>query len=496
VTSIKFGTSGWRAVISDEFTFENVRLVTQAIADYVNSKFPSPALRTGKKQSSPRLRPLSGRLRSSGQAKSVIVGYDTRFLSREFAQEAAKVLSSNGIKVLLPERDLPTPVISYEMIKKDCACGMNFTASHNPPQYNGIKFSSETGGPATPDITERIEKNIIRLQKKRKTIPSKGCRRLIERCNPHRDYLRHIERLIDFNAIKRARLRIAVDCLYGTSREYLDFLLKKHGLKPIVIRDYLNPSFDGRRPEPAPENITELISIVKGQRLNLGLATDGDADRFGIIDSDGTYITPNQVITLLFHHLLKTRKSKRKMVARTIATTHMIDAIAGRHNIEVVETPVGFKYFVDMLNDGRCIIAGEESGGLSISGHTPEKDGILACLLIAEMVAVNRKSIRRILSSIHRTYGWIYSDRVNLALPQKKKKILVERLKSKKLKSFAGLKIIRRDLRDGCKLYLEDGSWILFRPSGTEPIVRSYFESKSKRVLKKLLRAGKRISRF
>lgn len=495
---IRFGTSGWRAVISEDFTFDNVRLVAQAIANYINKlkTHPPPPLClaaailkvVGDSPPKPRL--------WRTKLKTVVVGYDTRFLSEEFAKETAKVLSANGIRVLLSNRDVPTPVISYHIIKNRCLGGINFTASHNPPQYNGIKFSPASGGPAPLNVTRAIEKNIAKLRR-RMPISYKAREGLIDIFDPRPAYLTQIEKIIDIKAIKKARLKVALDCLYGTSRGYLDYLLKGQNCTLEVLHDYLNPYFDGKRPEPAPENITELISLVKKKRLHLGLATDGDGDRFGIVDSDASYITPNQVITLLFHHLLKTRETPRKkVVARTIATTHMIDAIAERHGIEVVETPVGFKYFVDILNRGDCVIAGEESGGLSISGHLPEKDGILACLLITEMVAINRKPIRDILKVLYRTYGRFYSERIDLALPKERKKRLIERLKSSSLKEFAHLKILKRDLRDGVKLYLEDGNWVLFRPSGTEPIVRSYYESKSKKVLSELIKTGKEISRF
>jgi phosphoglucomutase len=470
MAEIRFGTSGWRAIISEDFTFENVRLVTQAISDFI-------------KQTN----------KPTNQRATIVVGYDTRFLSKEFAKEAAGVLSSNGIKALLSDRDVPTPVISYHIIKERCAGGINFTASHNPPQYNGIKFSPKTGGPAEPEVTKIIEKNIARLKNKT-PLSYRTDEKLIKIFNPQPPYIKQIEKFIDFKAIKRAGLKIALDCLYGTSRDYLDYLLKKHGCKPEALHNYLNPYFDGKRPEPAPENIPELISLVKRKRFELGLATDGDADRFGIIDSDGTYITPNQVIVLLFSHLLNTRKdAKKKVVARTVATTHMIDAVAKMHNIEVIETPVGFKYFVDIINSGSCIIAGEESGGLSMSGHLPEKDGILACLLIAEMVAIEKKSIRQILAGLYKRYGRFYTHRIDLALTEEKKKSLIEHLQSGKIREFGRLKITQRDLKDGIRFFLEDGSWALFRPSGTEPIVRCYFESSSQKTLAALIKAGKEI---
>ncbi len=470
MSRIKFGTSGWRAIISEDFTFDNVRLVVQAIADYI------------KHYSSLTYNP------------TVVVGGDTRFLSDEFSKEAAKVLSSNGIKVLLCNRDVPTPVIALHVIKEKCAGGINFTASHNPPYYNGIKFSFSNGGPALPDTTKNIEHNITRLQRVNRKRIYIANEKLIKVFDPKPLYLKQVEKIVDLKAIKKAKLKIAIDCLYGTSREYLDLILKKLGVKPIVLHNYLNPSFGGRLPEPSSENIQELIGIVKEKRLHLGLATDGDADRFGIVDSDGTYITANEVITLLLYHLLNTRKLKPdSVVARSLATTHMIDIIAKKHDIEVLETPVGFKYFVDAIISGKCVIAGEESGGLSLSGHVPEKDGILACLLIAEMVAKEKKPIKKILDNIYKKYGRLYSDKEDLTLSNDKKLLLMKKLISPKINKFAGKKIIKRDTREGCKFYLADGSWVLFRPSGTEPIVRNYFESSSKKTLKAIAVECKKI---
>jgi len=308
---------------------------------------------------------------------------------------------------------------------------------------------------------------------------------LITLFDPSPEYFKQVEKIVDLKAIKKARLKIACDCLYGTSRGYLDYILEKQGCKRIVLHDFLNPYFGGRRPEPAQENIHELISAVKRANFNLGLATDGDADRFGIVDADGTYITPNQVITLLFYHLLRSRKQKNgNFVARTVATTHMVDIIAKTHGIKVVETPVGFKYFVESILSNKCIIAGEESGGLSLSGHIPEKDGIVACLLVAEMVAKERRPIAKILHSIYKEYGRLYSHRIDLELTKDKKLSLMKRLLSGSVKKLGAQNIISRDKEDGCRFILEDGSWVLFRPSGTEPIVRVYFESKSAKTLK------------
>jgi phosphoglucomutase len=471
LTGIHFGTSGWRAIISEDFTFENVRLVSQAIADYI--KYQAQ--------------------KTKNRKYKIIVGYDTRFLSKEFAEETAAVLASNRIDVLLCDRDVPTPVIAYHIINKKCQGGINFTASHNPPHYNGIKFSPHTGGPATPDITAIIEKNIIRLKtlgRKRKYAPDK---KYIKLFNPRPEYLEKIKRLIDVKVIKRARLKAACDCLYGTSRNYLDHVLTECGCRPIVLHNYLNPYFGGKRPEPAPENIKELIAVVCENKLDIGFATDGDADRFGIVDSDGTYITPNEVIALLLYHFIHNKKTKKTIAARTVATTHIIDAIAKAHGIEVLETPVGFKYFVETILGNECIIAGEESGGLSISGHVPEKDGILACLLVAELRAIEKRPLKAVLSSIYEKYGRLYSHRLDLELSERAKHALIQKIASKKMQCFAGRQIIKRDQTDGHRFFLKDKSWILFRPSGTEPIIRIYFESNSKSMLSSMEKACKSL---
>jgi phosphoglucomutase len=470
LANIRFGTSGWRAIISEDFTFDNVRLVIQAIADYINKRH------------------------KNDKTRRVIVGYDTRFLSKEFAQETATVLSANGIEVLLCDRDTPTPVIAYHIISKKCQGGINFTASHNPSQYNGIKFSPETGGPATPDITAIIEKNIALLQKKKRTRKYTPEETRITLFDPRPDYLKKIKALVNIKAIKKARLRVACDCLYGTSRDYLDYILSACGCNPIVLHNYLNPYFGGKRPEPAPENIKELISVVRKKKLHLGLATDGDADRFGIVDSDGTYITPNEVIVLLLYHLISNNKTRKTIVARTVATTHIIDVIARAHGIKVLETPVGFKYFVESILGGECIIAGEESGGLSMSGHVPEKDGILACLLIAEMRAIENKPLKAVLGSIYKKYKRLYSHRLDMELSEHEKTALIKRLSSARLSSIGGLPIARQDQKDGYRFFLKDDSWVLFRPSGTEPIIRIYFESGSIAMLKRIDKACKEFT--
>ncbi len=504
MAAIKFGTSGWRGIISDEFTFYNVRLVTQSIVNY---------------------------LRSEGiEGRGVVIGYDTRFLSREFAITSSHVLSQNHIPVWLTNRDAPTPVISYHIIKKKAGGGINFTASHNPAEYNGLKFSPSHGGPAEPEVTLRIEREIEKLTKigykwepsppgdknvgenlwpiqevisnPKKDRPSSsasggGSNRVFD---PIPEYITHIKTLIRMDILRKARLKVVIDCMHGTSRGYLDKILEECGCSVKVLNDNLDPLFGGHRPEPARENIKGLKSEVVRWGANIGLATDGDGDRFGIIDRDGTYITANQLICLLFDYLIKTRnvrlggRHKRRAerppgrkVARSIATTSMVDAIAKRHGIEVIETPVGFKFIGPIISEGDCIIGGEESGGLSIGGHLPEKDGILACLLAAEMVAMEGRPIRDILERLSKEVGRFYAERLDLHLTQKAKESLLDMLETKPPKKITGVAVSRINRIDGFKLILADGDWVLFRPSGTEPIVRIYLESHSKRKLKDMI---------
>lgn len=466
---IRFGTSGWRAIIAEDFTFDNVRIVTQAIADFVRKQNISPKL---------------------------IVGFDTRFLSIEFARSCANILAANKIKVLLTNRDTPTPVLAYHIVRKKLSGAINFTASHNPPEYNGIKFSPSYGGPAPEDVTDVIEKRIKILQANPKLVKAETRDAgLIKIFDPRSQYLNKIKKIVDIRKIKRARLKIAVDCMYGTSRGYIDVLLGSAARKFWVLNDRLNPLFGGLPPEPDREYITSLIQLVKRNRLDLGLACDGDADRFGIVDRGGVFLNPNEIVTLLFYYLLKTRGKVKRKVARTTATTHMIDAIAEKEGVEVVETPVGFKHIGRVLSEGDCLIGGEESGGLSIFGHVPEKDGILACMLIAEMVANWKKPLVSILNSLYKKYGYFYSDRLNFHLSSVKKKKLISRLKQIcKKNKLAGLEIKDTNINDGFKFNFARNFWIMFRASGTESIVRCYMEAENKSKLNYLKKIAQRIA--
>lgn len=470
---IKFGTSGWRGIIGEEFTYDNVRIVTQAIAKLINEE---------KKKGNP----------------SVIIGYDTRFMSEDFAKTSAEVLAGNGIKALLCKRNTPTPVVSYEIIRSQLSGGINFTASHNPYKYNGIKYSPAWGGPALPGTTKKIEKYCASMKIKNvKVLPyEEGLKnKMIELYNPRNAYMKRIKELVNFKALKKANLKIAVDVLHGTGDDYLDALLDEAGIKQTTINKNRDTMFaPNGAPEPNEQNIKELLQIVKKESCKLGVATDGDADRFGIIDSNGAFITPNQVIPVLLYHLNKTR-GWTGIAARSVMTSHMLDRLAAKIGVQVIETPVGFKYIGEIMvnNPDKFIIGGEESGGLTIRGHIPEKDGILACLLMAEAVAMNKKSITEILKDIKKLTGEVLTSRLNFHLPVSVMEDFRKTLKNNPPKEIAGMKVQKKIDIDGDKFILDDSTWIGFRLSGTEPVVRVYVEADSQVKINKLLKAGKML---
>ncbi|MCL2335039.1 MAG: phosphoglucomutase/phosphomannomutase family protein [Endomicrobia bacterium] len=466
---IKFGTSGWRGIIAEDFTYGNVRIVTQAIAKLLNEEH---------------------------KKASVVIGYDTRFMSEDFAKASAEVLAGNGIKALLCKRDTPTPVIAFDIINSKLAGGINFTASHNPYLYNGIKYSPSWGGPALPETTRKIEMYCAQIQHKDvKTMPLEQAlkNKAVEMYNPRPAYMKKMRELINFKALKKAGIKVAVDILHGTGNDYLDALLDEAGIKQKTINKNRDTMFaPNGAPEPNENNIKELFQTVKKESCKLGLATDGDADRFGIIDSNGEFITPNQVIPVVLYHLNKTR-GWTGIAARSVMTSHMLDRLAAKIGVEVMETPVGFKYIGDIMvkHPKDFIVGGEESGGLTIRGHIPEKDGILACLLMAEAVAMSKKSVTALLKEIKNMTGEIITSRLNFHLPADTMSAFRETLETKSPQEFAGMKVQKKITIDGDKFILDEGTWIGFRLSGTEPVVRLYAESDTQAKLNKLLKAGK-----
>ena len=461
---IKFGTSGWRGLIARDFTFANVRLASQAIADYL-------ALNPG-----------------ANGSRQVIMGYDTRFLGREFSLASAEVLAANGLVPLLTNRDAPTPVIAHTIRARKAVGGINMTASHNPAEYQGLKFSTSNGAPAHPEVTKQIEANAAataRLQGQNlrfnsAVIGTYECKTI----NPQPDYFKQLRKLVDFAAIKKAKLKVAVELMYGTGRGYLDKLLESAGAKVTVFHNELNPLFGGHHPEPNAEGMAEVSKFVRSGKAQLGLGLDGDADRFGIVDKDGTWLTPNQVLALALYHLKKNR-GWTGAVVRTVPTSHQVDAVARLLGVKVHETPVGFKYIGALMESEPIIVGGEESGGLSVKGHVPEKDGILACLLMAELVAYERKSLGRILKDLEKQTGEFHTERINIAIQPEKKDALLAKLGSG-LTSIGPFKVEKFITTDGFKYLLPNEEWVAFRASGTEPLIRCYIEAKSAGSLKKL----------
>lgn len=468
MTAIKFGTSGWRGVIARDFTFDNVRIATQGIADYLNS------------------------IAGTQKSKLVIIGHDTRFLGREFSLAVAEVLARNGLNPLLCNRDTPTPVIAHTIRAKKALGGINMTASHNPAEYQGLKFSTSNGAPATPDVTKQIETNIAKLQAenwsfKGAVIGTFECKTF----DPQPDYFKQLRKLVDFAAIKKAKMKIAVELMYGTGRGYLDTLLEDAGAKVTLFHSERDPLFGGHHPEPNAEGMTEVSKFVRSGKAQIGLGLDGDADRFGIVDKDGTWLTPNQVLALALYHLKKNR-GWTGAVVRTVPTSHQVDAVAELLRVKIHETPVGFKYIGALMESEPIIVGGEESGGLSVKGHVPEKDGILACLLMAELVATEGKSLGRILKDLEKNIGEFHSDRINVSIPPDKKEALLAKLGAG-LDNVGPYKVEKFITTDGYKFLLPNNEWVAFRASGTEPLIRCYIEAKSQAGLKKLRDACRKL---
>jgi phosphoglucomutase len=468
-TTIKFGTSGWRGIISDDFTFDNVKIVCQAIADFIKS-------------------------RKSEKGRPVIIGGDARFLSDKFSDAAAEVMAGNGIKSLVCDRDTPTPVIAYEIIRRKAAGGINFTASHNPPEYNGLKFSPSWGGPATPAETDIIEANIRKVKAVKVIEKDEGVKRgLIKVFDPSPFYLKRIKEIVDFGVIRKSGMKIVVDPLFSTGRGYLDRLLKEAGANIHVINGHKDVLFGGFPPEPAEKNIADLIAAVKKEKAMLGVATDGDADRYGIIDSDGSYIPANKILPLLLDYLADTRPKWKGCAIRSVATSHMLDRVAELHGIKLLETPVGFKYIGEIMTKEDIIIGGEESNGLTVHRHVPEKDGIVACLLVVEMAARKNKNIKTLFSVLEKKTGPFFNTRKNLRLDDDKKQRLIQRLKNFKSGKIGSYEVQDIITLDGYKFMLGKDTWVMTRFSGTEPIVRLYAEAKSKRTMDAILAAGEKF---
>ncbi|MBZ5664287.1 MAG: phosphoglucomutase/phosphomannomutase family protein [Acidobacteriia bacterium] len=460
-TQIKFGTSGWRAVMAEEFTFANVNRAVHGIARHVSSQKANGA--------------------------KVIVGRDPRFLGETFCATAADILSSYGITPLVIAEPAPTPTISYAVIQSKADGAINFTASHNPPEYNGIKFSTPDGAPALPEVTKAIESAIAAFDAHPQT--PHATKAEAQSIDPRRMYLSRLREIVDLDVIKKAGVKIAFDPMWGAARGYSDAFLREAGVTVATVHDTRDVLFGGHAPEPDDHLLEDLRHKMREIGAGVGIATDGDADRFGIVDEDGTFLQPNYIIALLFDYLVETRGWKNG-VGKSVATTNLINALAEKHKIELHETPVGFKYIGELIKQDKILIGGEESAGLSIRKHVPEKDGVLAGLLCCEMVARRGASLGTQLEQVFAKVGSYYPLRENFRLTPEVKEKFTEKLRSDP-SEFHGTKVAQAVRTDGLKLVLADGSWVCYRLSGTEPVVRVYSEARSREDLAKLSAAAK-----
>ncbi|GAB4514793.1 MAG: phosphoglucomutase/phosphomannomutase family protein [Anaerolineae bacterium] len=474
---IHFGTDGWRAVISEEFTFENLRKVTQAVADWAREE----------------------------QAKDdmvFVVGFDTRFLSDRYAMEVARVLASNGIRVLLSKADTPTPVISQAIVQHGADGGVMITASHNPPRYNGFKLKAAYGGAASPDVCRQVEARLADNEARNRPVALEDVSALvaegrIQRFDPMPGYREHLKRIVDFDALRSARLRVMVDPMYGAGRLVLAQMLADLGMEVVEIHNELNPGFGGLHPEPIARYLGDLIRQVPAGGFDLGVATDGDADRIGAVAADGRFLSPHAILSLLLWYLVE-RRGLSGAVVKTVSTTRMLDRQARHYGLPLFETPVGFNHIADLMLTNDVLLGGEESGGISVRGHVPEGDGILVALLLVEMVAREGRPLGDLWDDLQRRFGPFFYARHDARIEvfdggRYDKQGLIERLTQSPPASLGGLDVVGVSAKDGVKYALADDSWLLIRPSGTEPVLRIYAEATSEELVGRLLEEGQRL---
>jgi phosphoglucomutase len=425
------------------------------------------------------------------QSAKLVVSYDTRFLGERFAEQCVDEINANGFNAIFCDQPTPTPTISHTIRLLGASGGINFTASHNPPEYNGMKFSTADGAPALPEVTKKVEELIKSAEAQPIDKTGNNDSSKVEAYDPRPAYFADLKDKIRFDTIAKAGGSYAYDPLWGTGRGYLDQVLRDHGVEVETIHDWRDVLFGGRAPEPDDAHLEELREAMKRGRCVLGLATDGDSDRFGVVDRDGTFITPNQLIPVLFDYLVESR-GWAQGVARSVATSHLVDRVAESRGLPVYETPVGFKFIGEMINEGKIVLGGEESAGLSIRGHYPEKDGILACLLAAESVAARGASLMEQLEALYARVGRLESKRVGVRLTPDIVASLPERL-AREPEEIGGRRVASVNRADGVKFIFADGSWLLLRPSGTEPVVRIYAESESADDLEVLIEQGRKF---
>jgi len=468
---IKFGTDGWRGVIARDFTFDNVRACAQGVADY---------------------------LKEAGLAnRGLIIGYDTRFASEDFAQAAAEVAAASGIKAYLCSKATATPVISYGVLAKKTGGAIIITASHNPANWNGFKYKNEEGSSAPSEVTAKIEKYISRTlaSGKIKSMPLDKAleQKIVQYLDLTPIYVKQINRLIDLERLRQGRLKVVVDPMYGSGIGYFQTLLGGGRLKLIEINSERNPLFPGIQPEPIAINLTKLSATIKQQKADVGLATDGDADRIGIVDEKGVFLTQLQVFALLCLYLLEVR-GERGAIVKTITTTTMLDRLGEIFNVPVYETPVGFKYVAPVMLAKNALVGGEESGGYGFRGHVLERDGILAGLYFLDFMLKTGKTPSQLLEYLYGKVGPHHYQRQDFEFPENERQAIIKRITDNPPHSLDGVKVAKLDTSDGFRFILADTSWLLIRFSGTEPLLRTYAESDSPARVERLLELGRKLA--
>lgn len=471
--TIKFGTDGWRAIISEEFTFANLRLVSQAIAAYILEQNPADP--------------------------SMVVGFDTRFLSDRYAMDVAQVMAANGIRAWLSRADAPTPAVSYAILEKQATAGVMITASHNPPRYNGVKVKAAYGGSTTPATTKYIESLLTRNIAEGRTpslmpLSEALTQGLVKKFDPAWAYYAHLGELVDLDIISSGELRVVADGMYSAGRGVIGEVLTRGRTVVHNIRHEMNPGFGGIHPEPIARNLGQLMSTIQAGHWDVGLATDGDADRIGAVNARGEFVDPHRIFALVLLYLIE-KRGWRGRVVRTVSTTRMIDRICAKYGLELIETPVGFNHIADLMLEGNVLMGGEESGGLSIQGHIPEGDGVLMGLLLLEVMAYHGRPLHILVDELLAAYGPAQYARTDMKLTRPVGKAqMVDFLLAEAPPEIAGVKVEHIQTTDGVKYYLADGSWLLIRPSGTEPVLRVYAEAPNDNRVNALLAFGQQMA--
>jgi len=468
-TEIKFGTDGWRGIIAEDFTFPNVRACAQSVALY---------------------------LKEAGLAgRGLVIGYDTRFASEDFAAAVAEVVAANGIHVYLCDSAVSTPVVSYTLLQKKAGGAVIITASHNSARWSGFKYKPEYASSASPEVIARLEEPlpaILASAVPRLPLTEAQERGLVELVSPRQSYLEHVGELVDLKALRAAGLRVAIDSMYGAAAGWLPQLLAGGATQVQELHGERNPLFPGLQPEPIARHLGALIDAVRATGADVGLATDGDGDRVGIIDERGEFINQHQVFALLAYYLLEVRGQRGPMV-KSLTSTSMIYRLGELYNVPVYETPVGFKFLGPKMIAENALIAGEESGGFAFRHHPPDRDGILSSLYFLDLMARRGRRPSELLAELFDKVGPHYYDRIDIPLAPEQKADLMARLSHAQPQRLAGLRVTDRDTTDGFRFHLEGGGWLLLRFSGTEPLLRIYTEVQDQGLVQKLLAAGKEL---